>query len=419
TYEQKIVGVLRIDLNGARLKERLDELKLDGMGEFYITDREGKVLVSEEDKDVGHSLKNEMWFKKYKSGLSPNGHFTVESDGAKWLGVYHEFQSTDWVLIGRIPLTRILQGVNQARNETMSIGALSLVIAMILIIMISAGVTRPLSRLQESMKQVELGNFDAAVPYSSRDEIGFLGLSFNKMTREIKRLIAKIYETELIKKDAEIKALQSQINPHFLYNTLSTLDSLVALHGDARIGLISRGLGEMFRYSISGSGFATVDDEINHVKLYLSIQQVRYEDRLNFSIEVEPGLGEVPMPKLLLQPIVENAVKHGIERKLGQGFISIRVNTGDDNLIQILVEDDGAGMDDSEWKRIQNKLKEKDTEEQQAGERRSSMGLQNISQRIQLLYGEQFKLHITSIKGEGTKVGIILPQINKGDEQGD
>lgn len=407
-YSQKTVGVIQIEFNGSLLNESIHDLNIAAGRDFVIVDAQGKVVFAENEADIGKELGNEPWYRN----MTFNGTIGYQKSaiqGERYVTLYRKFQLNDWMLIGKIPLDNVLGGVKQARDFTLGIGAAALFIGMILAYFIAGSMTKSIRNLREHMKQVELGNFKVAVPVRSYDEIGSLGMSFNRMTRQIDYLVEKEYEARLLKKEAEIVALQSQINPHFLYNALGTIDALASIEGQEQISRISQALGSMFRYSIKGGQIATLSEEMKQVKLYLSIQQIRYEDRVTYQIEIEPGLEEQLLPKLVLQPIVENAIKHGIEQIRHDGCVMIQASTIPDGRMAICIRDNGAGFDERRLGEIKEMLNDTGFTLRMADKGKSSIGLDNVHRRIKLYYGEQAELTFDSTKGIGTEVTLLLP----------
>ncbi|MFD0712436.1 sensor histidine kinase [Paenibacillus sp. GCM10027626] len=416
TYEQTQVGTLRIDLQADWLLGQLQSVQLKDSGDAMLVDQQGTIIFAQDEQQIGRSIADTALFSNYLSARKLGGrHYDTQIAGESYLAVYAPFKSKDWILFGSVPLTEVLEGANKAKREAFTIGIIILLIAMTVALLISSGVTRPLQRLRNSMKQVEMGNFDVEVPLLSYDEIGALGNSFNRMTREIRGLISKVYESELLKKDAEIMALQSQINPHFLYNALSTIDSIAAVYKDPRVSTVSQGLASMFRYSISGGQAATITEEVVQLHMYLSIQKVRYGERLQYKIELDPELKVVAIPRLLLQPIVENAFVHGIERKRGERSVQVQIRKAaiGSHRIEILVSDNGHGMTGEEVEALRGTLAEQSMgavylNRQEHGQERASIGLSNVARRIRLFYGEDCGITISSQSGEGTTVCLLI-----------
>lgn len=415
------VGFIRIDLDRHYLSSLLQELKLqEADGSYYIADKSGRIVFAEESAMIGKSLLGQSIMQVFEQGGGQAHLGSSYVDGGKHMNTYRTLGFSDWMVVGLVPSTKVLQNANEIMNYTLLIVGIALLIGMTLAILIAAGVTKPLRQFLRSMREVERGNFHIQIQPLSNDEVGALSIGFNRMTRQIRDLINQVYHAELASKEAEIQALQFQINPHFLYNALGTIDGLVSAKDDKRIGSISRSLSEMFRYSISGTRYATLQEELQQIKQYLTIQQIRFSDKFTYQISVEPHLLHVEIPKLLLQPIVENAYIHGCDLLPTGGRIHIRALLHNDDTVMIIVEDNGPGMDEALKERIQNQLDTASVEEQSKPTGRlirgNSVGMLNVSRRIRLLYGEHYGVSIWSERGMGTKVYLSIPyQLKEGD----
>jgi two-component system sensor histidine kinase YesM len=266
------------------------------------------------------------------------------------------------------------------------------------------------------MKLIKNGRFEKAGESGVMDEIGVMISSFNQMIEDLEQLIYENYEVtlqmndiEIKKREAELYALQSQVNPHFLFNTLESIRMGLHKKGDEESADIVLHLSKVFRKSLNWEGeIISVSEEIEFVINYLEIQRYRFKDKLRYSINLPQELGELQIPKLTIQPLVENAVIHGIEEKYGNGTVSVDV-TVSGSLLEILVKDDGTGISADKMMRIQRDLqpgnKEKDIKKS------GSIGLKNVHDRIVLHYGAQFGLAIESEPGHGTTIRIRLPAL--------
>lgn len=406
-YSQKIVGVLRIDMEESAFSAMLSDLDPTGMNLFYIVDGEGAIIQASDPSRIGRNIGNLPWFQpgEYaeEAGLDK-----VTVAGKSQMTVYRHFGNQDWMLIGSIPMNNIMTEVQQAKQFMLWVGLFCLLTAALFAYLISGGVTRPLRELRERMKQVEMGNFKISVPVKTMDEIGVIGIRFNRMVSEIDHLVDKIYEVELLRKDAEIQALQLQINPHFLYNALEMIDSVASIEGQELISKVAQSLAKMFRYSISGAPFTTLHEEVEQVRHYLQIQKFRYEDRFSYDIHIEPSLAGARLPKLILQPLVENSIKHGIENRMSGGYISIDVRSLDDARLRIRVCDNGAELDGKQLLDIRQRLQEPSPSRSQGD--RKSIGLDNVNRRLRLHYSGRAELSIGRLAAQaGTEVTLIVP----------
>jgi two-component system sensor histidine kinase YesM len=246
------------------------------------------------------------------------------------------------------------------------------------------------------------------VTSENANEIAELGLSFNIMIGKIKELLDnKVKEQENLKK-AEFRALQAQINPHFLYNTLDTIVWMAEAKQNDQVIEIVSALSRFFRISLSrGKDWITVEEEIERTRSYLTIQKIRYRDIPDYTIEVDESVLNGTTIKLILQPLVENALYHGIKNKRGGGTINVRANKKDDVTIQFEVEDNGIGMTGYKLEKIQANLN--GNADNINLEAENGFGLENVNQRVKLYYGKEYGLSIDSQCNEGTRITLIIP----------
>ncbi|MDF2836520.1 MAG: sensor histidine kinase [Paenibacillus sp.] len=401
------IGVMMYEMSPVSLGQWLKDVEGEGSNfTSIVRTLDGGVVYSSNRESAGSVALNEDELDKIKSG-GTNGFFYSEDGSDHYLIVYQKLTGTDWMLLSKYPTETLMKPVKDFTNRTVVIGALILLVAMLLASFLSSRTMTPLKELSKGMKSIEVGNYAINLPVRSKDEIGYLSTSFNRMAKEINRLIMKVYETELVKKDAEIKALQSQINPHFLYNTLGIIDSLSSMDGDGRVSAISRSLAKMFRYNISGQAISTLEAEIAQIRLYLSIQKIRFDARLDYSIYLEPGLETVPIPKLLFQPLVENSILHGIGPCVEGGVVRIEAMAGDQGEIEVKVWNNGCPID-SEKQAWLSKLLSAGLRSGEHNLEQSSIGLLNVQSRIQMVYGEGFGLDFTSSEERGTTFTVRI-----------
>jgi len=273
---------------------------------------------------------------------------------------------------------------------------------MFLAVLLTNKITLPLRRLENSMKAVEEGNFEVEIASPEvRDEIGNLIFSFQIMIRKIKQLIENNNKEQEEKRKSELNALQAQINPHFLYNTL---DSIIWMAEDGNtkdVVLMTSALAKLLRKSISNKHeLVTIAEEIEYTKSYLTIQKMRYKDKLKYSIDVDPAIENKKIIKLIIQPLVENAIYHGIKYKEGMGTIFIEAGYHDKGIL-IRVIDDGQGMSEEQRRHIYD--------EREIDTKKNSVGVLNVHRRIQLYYGSEYGIGFVSNIGVGTIASIYLP----------
>lgn len=275
----------------------------------------------------------------------------------------------------------------------------------ILIVMIVTDIIRPIKELSRVTEQVAEGDFSARAEVKTQDEVAVLADSVNLMTESLEGLVTKIKEDERKMRKADLRLLQEQINPHFLYNTLDTIVWLIEGNDPDKAVSMVMSLSEFFRLVLSkGKEYITIQEEELHIKSYLEIQQVRYRDILEYEIRIAPVLYQYQILKLTLQPLVENSLYHGIKYKRAKGRITVTGQMEGERIL-LRVEDDGVGMEEEELHKLQGEI-EKPCKETEKG-----FGLANVNERIRMNFGAEYGMKIDSVKGKGTCVEIVIPAV--------
>jgi two-component system sensor histidine kinase YesM len=403
------LGFFWIDLSLKRIQEICEQIRFGKSGYLMIIDNSAKVIFHPKTNYIG--VEYPFGFR-HKILAEQSGSFLTDIEGEKSLVVFDTTSDTDWRVVAVVPYSEIGSGVLRLRSITSLMIVICIVASIILSIMFAATITRPIKKLQQTMAEASQGYLDLSIPVERTDEIGKLTANFNQMLMKIKTLIDDNYTAKLREANAEVKhhqaelrALQAQINPHFLYNTLGTISSLAELEGVGSISRMAGSLADFFRYSIHTDDIVvTLRDELAQVKRYFSIQKLRFADRIELSVDIPETLLDQPIIKLTLQPIVENACIHGLEL-YGSGRISITSRI-DREYLTIMISDNGSGIPVEELNRIQHLL---DHPEDDPGENKIGIGLRNVHSRLKLHYGEKYGIHIKSREGEGTTVMVLLP----------
>ncbi len=390
------LGVILIDLDIKNLKENMQSIS--SFGTVFVMDSEGNILYSPEN-DIVYRVKPE-WFSK-----SPNGNIKALIMGKIYNIIYTKSKLSGLTTVSIYGEETTVAEVSTIQITYLLLSLITLIVGFIWAIAISASFTKPLRELTTLMKQARNGNFSVRYDKKCKGEVRELGNSFNIMIDRIKELIAMVYKEQNDKREAEMRILQEQIKPHFLYNTLDTIQWMARKKGANDIVDMVLSLSHFFRISLnSGKEILSVQDELTMIKSYLDVQKYRYKDMFDYKIEVDDTIKKCKMMKLTLQPIVENALYHGIkESDNEQGFIWIRASKKDDDKILIIVEDDGAGMNDDKLNDINHLLKSKERPENVKG-----YGILNVNDRIRISYGEEYGLSYSKRLGGGTKVEILI-----------
>lgn len=285
-----------------------------------------------------------------------------------------------------------------------------LVLGFCLSTMITKSVTTPINSLKNTAERLGRGDLEARAELYDLEEINILARTFNKMSDEIAGLMEKTKQEQKNLREAELKLLQAQINPHFLYNTLDSIVWMAEGSNSRQVVEMTTDLSDFFRTVLSGGNdYITIAEEEGHIRSYLKIQKIRYEDILDYSIDIDPAIQKQMILKMILQPIVENALYHGIKNKRGGGRITIRGYAYADG-VRFEVEDNGTGMDEAALQRLRKKLQGR---ENRPNPGRNSFGMYNVAQRIRMYYGDRSDITVTSKKGAGTCVLIQLGQLDE------
>lgn len=402
SLNKMVDGVMLIDLNYSTINDLCRSVSLGKEGYIYVIDKNGKIIYHPKQQLLYSGLKGEEVESIMKLYGEEDSFIKSGSDGTK---VYTAATSskTGWTVVGVSYMADLLKDWDQA-NMTYVITAVILVFAgATFAVFTSRRVTRPIKLLDISMREVAKGNFDIIPPKEvSPNEIGRLETTFYQMMQEIRTLTAQNIEEQKQKRKAEIRALQAQINPHFLYNTL---DSIIWMAEGGRhnqeVVLMTSSLAKLLRQSIGNrEELVTIAQEVEYTKTYLTIQGIRYKDKLEFEASVDTNVQNRRIVKLTLQPLVENAIYHGIKYLDHKGMISIKgYQEGKDIVLE--VRDNGTGMDEQELREVFTKKESKSST--------GGVGVYNVQNRLQLYYGKEYGLEYISKKGEGTVVKITIP----------
>ena len=322
----------------------------------------------------------------------------------------------DWTVLGVTPDRDLNVELTETKRFLIIVGAILVIVSTLLATIFSRTLSRPLKRLISEMKQVEIGNFRGSLNVTSYQEINILVASFNQMVNHIAELIERVKVSSVSEKNAELQALQSQVNPHFLYNTLDMIYWMLDEKGHDRLGEVVLSLSRLFRYSSHWEDGAavTLREEIEQIQHYLTIIVTRLEGRLTVDIGVcEPWMS-IALPKMTLQPIIENAVKYGLEPLIDRpGALRVYAEESERQL-RILVEDNGVGMDARTLDRL-NALLERAKDDtvrdvnEESERREGGIGLVNLQRRLQHMFGEAYGLQLRSKANEGTTAVITIP----------
>ncbi|WP_418667518.1 cache domain-containing sensor histidine kinase [Allofournierella sp.] len=356
---------------------------------------ENDIIISASDK----SLLNERFSDVFGQQLQQNQEI-ITIAGEPYLLVYNTMY-LGWKTVSLTPLDEVMQPSRKTAVQIVIIAVVSLVISTCMVVVIARYLSRRLNKLNRQAAQIEQGNFTVWPSDYDGDEIGQLGAAFNQMSVRLKTLIDELYVKELAKRDAELYALQSQINPHFLYNTLSGISSLAVQNGDQEVSRIVNHLARFYQISLNmGYQYIALEKELALTRHYIAIQHMRFGTDFTESWEIDDSLLNHKVLKLILQPFVENAINHARAENDVPLHITIRAYRAvrtEKCILFLEVEDDGCGMPDEQMKNVLSVQSSK------------GYGILNVHKRIQLAYGGDYGVSILSGAGRGTKIVLALP----------
>lgn len=395
------LGFIELALLKSTLDTIIDKADITTLGRVFLINDKDEIISS---SDGATEPISETWIQliDHNNQPSTDGQWVSVLDGEQELNIrYEEIEQTDWFLVSIVPESEIMAPAKSIREFIIVLYIIGGTVAFGLAMFLSKSLTDRIHGLSEHMLLVQEGCMDDMMKDKSQDELGQLNRSFNYMLEQIRILIEKQYLAGQELKNAELKALQAQINPHFLYNTLDMINWKARDCNADEIVSISQTLAKFYKLSLSnGKDIISIEDEINHVIQYLKIQNMRYENRLVYSIDIEEEILAYTIPKIILQPLVENAIIHGILKRTGaSGIIGISGWMENDDVVLELV-DNGMGIDQQ---KLNNLLSVGGTIESHG------YGVRNIHERLVLTYGIEYGLTYMSELGKGTTVIIRIP----------
>ena len=385
------LGVLRLDISYETLEAYLNQLQLGQQGFAFIINENHEFVYHPQHTVYSSSSEMEA-MKPYietGQGYTPDHKSYVSQE---------KIAGTDWTVLGVSSLEKLDQVRNQLLWTLFGASVTSLLACLCLVWLSLKRWIAPLKDLRDTMLEIASGNQNLRAKETGAHELREVTRQFNAMLAQIDQLMADVRRQEETTRQYQLQALSSQINPHFLYNTLDTIIWMAEFQDSQRVVQVTKSLATYFRLALNqGKDLICLSDEINHVRQYLFIQKQRYGDKLEYEIAENPAFDKLILPKLVLQPLVENALYHGIKEKEGQGHIRVSVQKQDSGLV-IRIEDDGVGFQDA-GDSSQSQLK------------RGGVGLQNVDQRLKLHFGDNYLMKIDSRPQKGTTVEIYINRI--------
>ena len=375
---------------------------------LFVYDKYGKMIYS-------NPVANEVQAPDFLESVPGSGTGTISGNwnGKDYYVSYSISELSSWKFINAIPVDEVLKDLRTVKNTVIILTFVFLIIILVFSSAVSSVLLKPIHKIISAMKEVKEGDFSARVNIKNRDETKLLADSFNQMTTHLEYMINKVYTAELKQKEAELLSLQSQINPHFLYNTLESIRGAAILKGMMEIAEMSKRLSQMLRYSIGDVALVSISEELGHLENYIAIQNFRHNGKFQLILDIPEDIRRYSILRLTLQPLVENAIKHGLEMKMETGIIRVSFCIqGSDIFGQIW--DNGIGIPAKQLGEL-NRMLSLDVPVLKAGSDnslRAGIGLMNVNQRLKLFFGKQYGIHFKDCI-EGTRIEMIFQAILK------
>jgi two-component system sensor histidine kinase YesM len=392
-------GVVEISFDDNNIRRMLDDFKSKGENDPFLY-RQGfnPIMNGTSDRKVIGDLVGLIG-----EPTSNQGVVTVKLEGMNYLVVYHKMEDLDWYAVDYAPFQRIVTPITKTRNLFYISAGMLLILTMLAAIILYRNVQLPIRKLIRGLQQLKRGDLSARILGHPRNEFGFVFDRFNEMAEQMNKLIHTVYEEKLRSREATLKQLQSQINPHFLYNCLAFITSMAKLKDNDAIIAMALNLGSYYRYATRvDNRLVPLSKELELVENYLAIQSMR-NPRIQYEIDVPDSIKPHGVPMLLLQPVVENAIVHGIEPKPGIGWIRI---TGEDTAgwIKLRIEDNGIGMSEDDLRQLIIKIRQPIMEDDMG------CGVWNVHQRLMHQFGETAEMEFIALAGGGLRVELSWPK---------
>jgi len=406
------IGFIVFDTNITAFERQFQDLDMVTQGKTILLDENGKVVYASDRSLLTHDLSGD---ESVRRATSTNGAVPIAIDGKKYIMTYAKSALTNWKLLVYIPMEEATRQATVTRTVTLLVSGVFVLLALIIAIAISYALTRPLSNIKRLMQEVQTGNLNVSFNQKYRDEVGLLGRHFNIMVTRVRDLLEEVKLTQSRKKESEYAALQSQINPHFIYNTLETIRMRAELNDDEEVADMTFTLGKLLRYGVNHEEqLVTVGRELEHLSNYIALQNMRFSGKYNLTVDIPERDRGLSCIKLMFQPIVENAIHHAFKNRLGMCSITIGVRHEGEDVV-FLITDDGSGMDETKLK----ELRERIVSPRPLLQGGRGIGLRNVNERIKIQYGETYVLQVDSKEGEGTTVTVRLPNRDFGEGHND
>lgn len=412
---EELLAELSIDVRLQVLEDLNRQLYDSGEESFYIVDADGQVVLASSKDEIGAAAKHD-WFGTILSSGQDSGHFDWNGQSKGSMIFYDRIKTPymDWYLIKQTPYKHLYSVADRIARINTAVGIAFLAIVVLATLFISIRFTKPLLRLIGYVNKIETGNLNVSIDIHSDDEIGLLARRFRSMMQTINHLILTEYRLEIANKTNELKALQAQVNPHFLYNALQSIGTVSLQHGDHKAYSLITSLGKMMRYNMNTmDSVVELSRELDYVQAYLDLQKQRFDTALHIRLSIDEQTRRILVPKMILQPLLENFFKHGFVQSAGEPSELILASSlnEQEGLLTIQVQDNGSGLSEERLQEIQLQL-EKVTPLGQAqgdGQEAGGIGLRNVLSRLRLHFDSSASMELHHVQPHGFSVTIHIP----------
>lgn len=400
----RTIGYEKFSINENTLYDFYKNMNAVPGSYIFLLDRTGLILSASERALLRNNIGS---VQPIQQALRlKDGFFTARVEGRKLIILFYTIPEMNLTLVQAIPQQSFSTLISTINKVLLAVISLCILFGILFSLIQHRYLLKPLQKLRKEMAKLKTGNFNLSLVIDSKDEIGEIGNGFIRMAEQLKETINDVYVGKIKQREAEITALQSQINPHFLYNTLDSIHWLAVKRKNYDVSELIEALAEIFRHVLNkGEALVTIRQELDFLESYMFIQKRKYGSRIQLRVETDPGLMNCKMPKLVLQPLVENALVHGLEQVVEGGLIEVEVAEVEDG-IRFIVADNGAGADEMQ---IRHQM-ERDHEA------KNVFALKNIDDRIKLSYGQGYGLTFTSKVGMGTRVEVRIPRLDESND---
>jgi two-component system sensor histidine kinase YesM len=407
------IGVLSIDFRLDSIQNICDLLYAKGNEEAFLINADGSVIYASQPDLIGRRLQD-GWVNHVKNLKANNGYFDWNEKDFHGITLYEKIPVYDqnWFLVKQIPNSFLYKNALQLIRMNSLVIIFFLIVVIVATLYISVKFTLPIKQLTQSIKNMKIRHLKLDIDSTTTDEIGLLTKAVKNMVETIDNLVMQELRLEISNKDNQLKALQAQINPHFIYNTLQSIGAVALQNNVPKIYSLTSSLGDMMRYNMNTyESVVPLSKELKHIQAYFELQKQRFKQKINIHVEVDPDLEDIQVPKMILQPIVENCFKHGFEKSVETGVLELSIKQADDNFIKISILDNGLGITPERLDQIQKQII---TPPLYPSSQEDSIGLINVISRVQLFFNNQARFEIDNKQPRGFAFIFWLPTFREG-----